>query len=79
MGMRATPLPELTVFRTRHNPPLSFRQMGDKIGVSGATIHRLESGERRPSPELCRKIEAVTKIPLHDLRPDLWSPEVAAE
>lgn len=46
---------------------MSEAELADKIGVSQAYVNMMKKGERRPSPELAQKIEAVTGIPFKNL------------
>jgi transcriptional regulator with XRE-family HTH domain len=43
------------------------KELADSIGVSQAFINMLKRGEKRPSPEVAARIEAVTGVPLRDL------------
>lgn len=43
-----------------------------KLGVSHSTVSRIISGERKPSAGLTRRIEALTGIHRHILRPDVY-------
>ncbi len=43
------------------------KQLAAKLGISESYMSMLRSGRRRPSPELARKIEALTGIPLKNL------------
>ena len=47
------------IFKARTNAGLTLRELGNKIGVSGATIKRYESGEITNIPS--DKIEAIAK------------------
>lgn len=42
------------------------------LGVKRWTIFAIETGLRKPSPDLAKRIAEYTKIPRHELRPDLW-------
>lgn len=37
--------------------------LAERVGVSQPHIGRIRKGERRPSPELAKRLEAVTNIP----------------
>lgn len=52
---------------------ISAKEAGDLIGVSRVQWFRLERGSRRASPDSARRIEEVTGIPRHELRPDIWT------
>jgi hypothetical protein len=41
--------------------------------VSKSAISKILRGGRTPSPHLCKRISAVTGIPLHELRPDIFT------
>mgnify|MGYP003508866423 FL=1 len=47
-------------------------QFAEEIGVEPSTITRILRGERKPSPDLARKISEITGISVSDLRPDLY-------
>jgi transcriptional regulator with XRE-family HTH domain len=67
--------PVLT-YRTSHG--VSQEALARLVGTTGATISRIESGVRSPSPTLSRSISRHTAIPLYQLRPDLWDAPQAA-
>lgn len=46
--------------------------LAEKLGVSASTISLLLSGKRKPSAILTKRIEAVTGIHRHLLRPDVY-------
>jgi len=46
---------------------MSPKQLAAKLGISESYMSMLRSGRRRPSPELARKIETLTGIPLKSL------------
>ncbi len=43
------------------------RELATKLGVSQPFINMIKKGEKRPSPELAQKIEALTGIPFRAL------------
>jgi transcriptional regulator with XRE-family HTH domain len=43
------------------------KQLADTLGISDSYMSMLRLGQRRPSPELAQKIEAVTGIPFKKL------------
>jgi transcriptional regulator with XRE-family HTH domain len=45
-----------------HND-MAEKDLAKKLGVSISYVSMLKRGERRPSPELAKKIERVTGIP----------------
>ncbi len=45
----------------------SDRQVARLIGVSQSHINMIKNGYRRPSPEVARKMEALSGIPFRDL------------
>ena len=59
-------------WRTAEERTLTLEAAGKLVGISAVHWRRLEIGEQSPAPELARRIEAVTGIPKHELRPDLW-------
>ncbi len=42
-------------------------EMAEKLGISASYVNLIKNGERRPSPQLAEKIEAVTGIPFRKL------------
>lgn len=58
--------------RYREANGLTLEALGACVGVSKPSIWRIEAGEQQPSPDLARRIERMTGIPRHELRPDLW-------
>ena len=46
---------------------MSPKQLAAKLDISESYMSMLRSGRRRPSPELARKIETLTGIPLKNL------------
>lgn len=63
---------KLKEWRTEPERNLTLEAAGKLVGISAVHWRRLEIGEQSPSPELAKRIEAVTSIPKHELRPDLW-------
>ena len=49
----------LTDWRKRNG--LTLAELGKEVGASAAALSRCERAERRPSPELAKRIEAATK------------------
>lgn len=47
---------ELTLAERRFNAGLTPEQLGQKAGVSGMTIRRLEESGRRPTPAIAKKL-----------------------
>ena len=43
-----------------------------RLGVEPSTVTRIMRGERRPSVELVKRIESITGISRHVLRPDIY-------
>jgi len=43
-----------------------------RLGVSPSALSLILSGARKPGVYLTKKIEAVTGIPRHELRPDVY-------
>lgn len=76
----ATRILQTTMMIEPRHPLAVWREVSNKqqaalaseLGVKRWTIFAIETGLRKPSPELAKKIEAVTGIPRGDLRPDLW-------
>lgn len=69
----------LKTYRDRHDPALSQQDLAELIGVDRMTVHRWESGKRKPDPEYLAKITEKTGISARDLRPDLVELLGAAE
>ncbi len=47
-----------------------------KVGVKSRSIAYWKAG-RPMTPALAKKIEQITGVPRHELRPDLWDPPAA--
>lgn len=60
----------LEQYRTENG--LTKTQLADLLGVSPTMVSLIASGERKPGFALTKKIEAVTGIPRHVLRPDVY-------
>ena len=43
-----------------------------KLGISNSMLSRIISGDRQPGVSLTKRIEAVTGIQRHVLRPDVY-------
>ena len=50
---------------------MSCADLGARVGVDRATVHRWETGERKPDEKILPKLSEVTGIPVRELRPDL--------
>ncbi len=61
------PLPELRGYRERQHPPLSQRELADKLGVTRATVCRWEAGKRRPDDQHIPTVAKMTGIPILEL------------
>ena len=46
---------------------LSLREVGEKVSVSGSYLSQIETGERRPSAEILRKLAPAYGVPVRDL------------
>ena len=58
----------------RTSEGLSQEQVGERLSVTRWTINSVETGRRQPSTDLAKRIEALTGISRHDLRPDIFGP-----
>jgi len=58
---------DLVAFRKRQD--LSQTQLADLVGVSQATISRIETGESRPTLQLLSKIARALETPLREVVP----------
>lgn len=67
---------ELRKYREANN--LDLKGMADLLGVSTATISRWENGHRHVNGPLLARVSAVTGIPRHALRPDLYPADDAS-
>lgn len=59
----------LKAFRKAHD--LTQEALGKELEVSGQTVWRWESGDRKISRSLLTKVSDYTGIPARELRPDL--------
>lgn len=59
----------------KNEPYGSKKEMAQRLGITQTWLGLLISKTRRPSPELAKRIEKMTKgqVTAHDLRPDLFS------
>jgi DNA-binding transcriptional regulator YdaS (Cro superfamily) len=55
-----------------------LRRLGDAVGVDHSTVSWWKKKGVIPVHR-ARKIHEVLKIPLHEIRPDIWPPAEAAE
>jgi DNA-binding transcriptional regulator YdaS (Cro superfamily) len=55
-----------------------LRRLGDAVGVDHSTVSGWKRCGRIPVHR-ARRIHEVLKIPLHEIRPDIWPPAEAAE
>ena len=55
----------------RQSQKMTQQALGEKLGVTGQTIWRWETGSRKVAVKLLPKISTITGIPQRDLRPDL--------
>ena len=46
--------------------------LANQLGISISMVSRIVSGERKPSVGLTKRIEALTGIHRHFLRPDIY-------
>lgn len=58
----------------KNEPYGSKKEMAQRLGITQTWLGLLISKARRPSPELAKRIEKMTKgqVTAHDLRPDLF-------
>lgn len=58
----------------KNEPYGSKKEMAQRLGITQTWLGLLISKTRRPSPELAKRIEKMTKgqVTAHDLRPDLF-------
>jgi transcriptional regulator with XRE-family HTH domain len=68
---------QLTAYRTAHR--LTQQALAEKLRTSAGYLHDIETGRRRPSPGLAVRIEHVTGIPRHVLRPDVYASVIPSE
>lgn len=61
----------IRVFRKSQEPPLSLKVLGARVGVTAATMSRIESGKLALSVSLAKRIAESTGIPMAKLCPDL--------
>lgn len=60
-------------YRKAQEPPLPLHALAGDIGVTKATLSRIETGDMPLSIELAKKLSARTGIPMSRLLPDLAS------
>jgi len=65
-------LPKLKAWRERQG--LSLTDLAISVGITKATLSRIETGQRRPSVDTALALEEVTGIKRWHFRPDLWAP-----
>jgi transcriptional regulator with XRE-family HTH domain len=46
---------------------LSLREVGERVGLSGSYLSQIETGERRPSAEILRKLAPAYGVPVRDV------------
>jgi transcriptional regulator with XRE-family HTH domain len=61
----------LRTYRESQEPPLSQADLARRLGVGRPTLHRWETGARKPDVRLLPTITEKTGIPARELRPDL--------
>lgn len=61
----------LKAYRDSQEPKLSQADLARLLGVGRPTVHRWETGTRKPDVELLPTITEKTGIPARELRPDL--------
>ncbi len=69
VGMEA--IHPLRKYREQQEPPLSQRDLADLLGKDRVTIHRWETGKRKPEKDDIATITEKTGIAARELRPDL--------
>jgi len=68
---------KLTTWRKTLEAP-TLENAARLLGVSAVQVHRYEKGDRRIPAERAAQVEAITGIPRHELRPDIFpAPEAA--
>lgn len=58
-------------YRKAHHPPLALEQLAGAVGVTKATLSRVETGKLPLTVPLATKISRETGIPMAVLCPDL--------
>lgn len=69
--MNDSPLNPIRAFRKGQQPPMSLKVLAERVGVTTATMSRVESGKMPLSVPLAKRIAENTGIPLAKLCPDL--------
>jgi transcriptional regulator with XRE-family HTH domain len=59
----------------RQQTGIKLRELAKAVDRSMASVSRVETGVQKPSPEFAKAISLYTRIPLWQLRPDIWTPE----
>lgn len=58
-------------YRLSQKPRMPQEDLAVKVGITKASLSRIESGKLPLSIDLAQKISEATGIPFRDLRPDL--------
>lgn len=61
----------LKLYREAQDPKLTTADLARLLEVGRSTVHRWESGNRKPDVHLLPRITERTGIPARELRPDL--------
>ena len=61
------------ILKYRQDHHLTQEGLAEILKTTKATVSRYESGDRKPSVKRVDDISKITGIPLHELRPDIWS------
>jgi len=51
----------------RNKRRLSLREVGEEVGVSVSYLSQIETGERKPSAEILRKLAPAYGVPVRDI------------
>jgi transcriptional regulator with XRE-family HTH domain len=59
----------IRAYREAQRPPLLLRELAARIGISKASLSRIENGKQELTLDLARRIAATTGVPLRELLP----------
>lgn len=58
-------------FRRNQTPKMTLKTLADKVGITKASLSRIETGKLALSTETAKKLAVVMQVPLRQLLPEL--------